>query len=124
LDFKGTCDDPDLLYGDELTFIWSSDIDGELGTGRNLSNIKLSVGEHNITLEVLDNASENTSITITIIVNYRKDDSSLDEQSNMYIIIMAVVVIILIVIFAYLLMIYLRKAKSTDKKNKTKTQSP
>lgn len=69
LDFVATCYDPDLPYGDTLTYNWTSDICGILGTGDLLSNIELLVGKHKITLTVSDEKDECTTATINVKVN-------------------------------------------------------
>jgi hypothetical protein len=38
----------------DLAFIWTSNLDGELGSGRNLNTTELSEGDHQITLSVTD----------------------------------------------------------------------
>ena len=63
--FEGEAYDPDtgLLVDEEL--MWSSDIDGELGTGPSLALSDLSVGLHNITLKSADGASDMIRLIIT-----------------------------------------------------------
>ncbi len=69
INFSGICDDVDLIYGDKLTFKWYSNISGKFGEGKNLTNILLPPGNHQIRLEVSDIAGEksiaNIKITIT-----------------------------------------------------------
>jgi outer membrane protein assembly factor BamB len=50
LDANGSYD----IEGDALSFQWSSSIDGKLGNGKIIKSIKLSVGNHLITLNVSD----------------------------------------------------------------------
>jgi parallel beta-helix repeat protein len=107
INFKSSCDDPDLVYGDNLTFIWSSNIDGELDTGCDLSGIKLSAGKHVITLTVKDNDGLESAATIT--VNVREKESSSLIVAGVGAAIIAVVIIILIFLMV------LRK-KRLDKK--------
>jgi hypothetical protein len=68
LSFKATCDDPDVNYGDVLTFTWFSDISGKIGEEKNLDDIKLPIGEHTITVNVTDqkDALSTASITVTV----------------------------------------------------------
>jgi hypothetical protein len=68
IDLTGSCDDPDLLYGDELTYKWKSNISGELGSGNELQHITLLTGHNLITLEVWDKAGEKAIDTIAVIV--------------------------------------------------------
>ena len=65
--------DPDVTYGDVLTFQWRSDRDGALSSEKTFKIQTLSIGAHTITLEASDGEITNsTSITITV---KRKDDN-------------------------------------------------
>lgn len=57
--------DPDLPWGDRLTFTWRSDIQGDLGTGSSLE-VDLIEGSHIITVEVTDASGESRSSSIII----------------------------------------------------------
>jgi len=72
LDFSGLCDDVDLIYGDILTFNWSSNISGRIGSSENLTDIVLQPGQHRILLEVSDIAGETSRamVNITILPEY------------------------------------------------------
>jgi hypothetical protein len=82
VDITSPADGSEFLEGDEITFIadpnggtpffsydWSSDIDGDLGSGSPLAVSTLSVGEHIITVLAEDNESrfDDDSITVTIL---------------------------------------------------------
>jgi hypothetical protein len=67
-EFIANCTDPDLLYGDRLTFIWTSDISGELGTGKTLKEIKLEKGKHEITVTVADSNGMEASNIVQVLV--------------------------------------------------------
>jgi parallel beta-helix repeat protein len=84
LEFKANCTDPDMPYGDKLTFIWTSDITGELGTGKNLKEIKLEEGEHKIIVTVTDsNNMEASNIVRVIVLNIDPSkDNDLDGMPN------------------------------------------
>ena len=71
INFSGICDDVDLIYGDKLTFNWSSNISGKFGSGENLTDIILQPGHHQILLEVSDMIGE-TSIDIVDITVLQK----------------------------------------------------
>jgi hypothetical protein len=59
--------DPDIIFGDVLTFQWSSDIDGDLGSGRNKEVQNLSLGIHKIILHVSDGQITNeTWVRLTV----------------------------------------------------------
>ena len=68
IDFEATCEDPDLQYGDKLTFEWSSNISGVIGTQDTLRWINLPVGSHLIKLHVYDKAGEFSDAMINIKV--------------------------------------------------------
>jgi len=110
LDFEGQCTDPDLPYGDELTFSWSSDISGDLGTGIKLNGIKLPAGEHEITLTVTDN-SGNSSFT-TINVNVSMEETGAAPISFEYYSLIIIVIFILILIMIFFILKKKRSAKS------------
>ncbi|MCK5559552.1 MAG: fibronectin type III domain-containing protein, partial [Thermoplasmata archaeon] len=49
IDLEAVCDDPDLIYGDKLTYTWSSDLTGLIGKGKVREGVVLSAGHHLIT---------------------------------------------------------------------------
>jgi hypothetical protein len=110
IDLKGNCYDPDIRYGDKLTFKWSSNLMGELGIGQNLSDIILSPGVHIITLEVSDTFSEKTNTSISIKVQEKNDEGNGDDKS-IQIIIMSIVNVILIIILFILIFMYIKNKK-------------
>lgn len=107
LTLKGTADDPDLVYGDELTFEWLSDKDDLLGKGENLTDIKLSIGEHEITLKVTDNAGASSTANIKVIV--QKESASKKDDLNFILSITGVVIVIIVILLV--LFIVLKKKK-------------
>lgn len=68
VDFQGSASDPEdgTLTGGDL--VWTSDLDGQIGTGGSFGRSDLSSGDHTITLEATDsrNASTTTSVGITV----------------------------------------------------------
>ena len=85
LDFKGTCNDPDLPYNDKLIFGWKSNISGELGKGQSLDDITLPIGEHLITFIVTDLEGEISEDFVNIIVRETlKSDSDGDGMPNVW----------------------------------------
>jgi predicted ATPase len=112
LDFQCRCSDPDLPYGDELSFHWSSNHAGELGTENNLTGIKLPVGKHEITLTVTDSFGNSSYTTINVTV--LKAESLLSEIliSNINMVIILILIIFLIVLFILLK----RRKAGRDKK--------
>lgn len=68
LNFRATCDDPDLDYGDVLTYTWTYDISGDIGVGKTVNDFVLPLGTHIITVEVSDQENKNSTASITITV--------------------------------------------------------
>jgi hypothetical protein len=66
--FRGYASDLEDVVQDDAAYRWTSDVDGDLGSGPTLWGLPLSVGAHRITLSVTDRAgnaiSENVAITI------------------------------------------------------------
>jgi parallel beta-helix repeat protein len=113
--FSGSCKDPDVIYGDILTYLWISDMDGVLGEGKVLTGIILSVGKHTISLKVSDQDNLTSQAQINITVKESFDDTGDDENrildfaSNMNI--MLIILIILIVFILIFFIWHRRKTK-------------
>jgi fibronectin type 3 domain-containing protein len=106
LDFEGTCEDPDVVYGDVLSFSWTSSISGNLGKTEILTGYELTVGEHVITLTVTDSENEKINTTITIIVKdktSREDSKSEGVDFEMFLLGLVIVLIVVIIIIFVLL---------------------
>jgi len=69
INFVGECFDPDIAYGDILTYKWSSNISGDIGEGEVQNGIYLPIGMHLIAFEVSDvkGLTSIASINITIL---------------------------------------------------------
>ncbi len=78
--FQGSAYDPEdgQLSGSDLT--WSSDVDGNLGTGTMTSTVNLSTGEHTITLRATDSGGQWTEVqhTITVVSGTEAEPNLLD----------------------------------------------
>jgi len=124
MNFIAICNDPDLPYGDMLTFEWFSNSIGKLGEGKFLKEISLPVGEHLITVEVSDLASEKSSTSINIFISPSTKpqvqepkkpgevgEKPKDTQTSTYILIGATIIIIILIILIPLLFIMLRRKK-------------
>ncbi len=108
LDFKGSCDDPDIPYGDKFTFKWSSSISGELGKGENLTGIILTPGKHMISLEVLDSyGKEAISTFVKVYIEEKSEPHESDTDINISLI--AAIICIIIVIIIILLLFFKKK---------------
>jgi hypothetical protein len=120
----GSAYDPDVIYGDKLTFKWSSDITGELGHGDTLEDVRLPIGEHTITLEVSDeeNVTSTTSISINVKVKEETEDPGFTETKDKeeekddfdYLPIMLIIIIIVIIlVISFILLRKRREAPPT-----------
>jgi parallel beta-helix repeat protein len=85
LDFRASCIDPDIIYGDELTYSWSTDISGTIGAGESLTNILLTIGKHQITVEVSDRSGEiSFNILYVTVLETNESDSDGDGLPNVW----------------------------------------
>ncbi len=66
LTFSGSATDEDGDLSDNL--VWSSSIDGQIGTGKTFATPSLSIGTHTITAAVFDNQGLEGSSQVTITV--------------------------------------------------------
>ncbi len=135
--FEGRCDDADLSYGDKLTFIWSSNISGRLGTGRTLTNKILSAGYHKITMEVVDTGGKSTKAYVNITITKTPtegpkpepkddDDETKDEEKNtsLFNMITIISVTILIILVIYFLFIFRKNIFGPPKEGKDPFEPP
>jgi PKD repeat protein len=68
IQFTGSANDPEDGAIPETSLAWSSDLDGALGTGAQLTTLALSVGEHVITLTATDGRELAGSSSTGVIV--------------------------------------------------------
>jgi parallel beta-helix repeat protein len=118
--FRGTYDDPDLP-DDNLTFNWSSSIDSILGEDIPLTVITLSPGEHIITLTVTDSGNNSCIANVTITV--LKVNKSLEDDTDMSLIMTSVSAIIIVILLILILFLILKRKKE-DKKTGTEKKKP
>jgi fibronectin type 3 domain-containing protein len=121
--FVGECFDPDINYGDKLTFSWYSSINGTLGQGKTLRDIHLGVGEHLITLEVTDSSGETSqdAITVTVLEGAVSEDP---EEDNTGLIIGSIGVIIIVLIIILFLFLQFKKKKTLEADARALPPSP
>ncbi|UCH89203.1 MAG: fibronectin type III domain-containing protein [Thermoplasmata archaeon] len=118
LELEAVCFDPDIDYGDVLTFKWFSNVTGELGEGENLSSIKLLPGSHLITLYVMDEDGLIQKATVNITINDVPVvvEKSPEKSDNRFllVIISIIVSIVALIMVAVLLFHYHRKRKRAE----------
>jgi len=118
--FIGECFDPDLPYGDVLTYRWISSLMGILGEGKTLLNIQLTTGDHEILLVVSDsfNLTTRTSINISVVEPEapKPDEEQKTDLSIMAIIGIGILIIILVIVLVFLI---LRRKLSKSQASKT-----
>jgi parallel beta-helix repeat protein len=122
LDFVAQCSDPDLPYGDNLTFVWTSNLIGEFGRSSNLTNVLLPPGEHIITLEVFDDTG-NSSYT-TIVITIMGDNSVKENSSSFQNLILGIVLIIIILVITFIILIRNRSSSEAVKISEDLNSSP
>jgi probable HAF family extracellular repeat protein len=66
--FSGTGADPEDGQLSGASLVWSSNIDGVLGTGNSFTRNNLSVGTHTITLTVTDSKGATGTATTTVVI--------------------------------------------------------
>ncbi|MCK4723899.1 MAG: S8 family serine peptidase, partial [Dehalococcoidia bacterium] len=81
--FEGTASDTE---DDDLTasLVWTSSIDGEIGTGGSFSTTLLSDGNHTITAEVTDSGAKTGSSSISITVGAPSEPTTVSVSSITY----------------------------------------
>ncbi|UCH89202.1 MAG: fibronectin type III domain-containing protein [Thermoplasmata archaeon] len=118
LELEAICFDPDIDYGDVLTFKWFSNVTGELGEGENLSSITLLPGSHLITLYVMDEDGLMQKATVNITINdvpvvAEKSPEKSDNRA-LLVLISIIVSIIALIMVAVLIFHYHRKRKRAE----------
>ena len=80
--FSGDCDDPDLIYGDSLTFMWLSNLEAQFGEGKSFVYGQLGPGKHTVTLKVMDKADQVSSTSVNITILGGSDDATSDGSEE------------------------------------------
>jgi hypothetical protein len=118
LNFTGTCSDPDLLYVDELTFNWHSDLQGVLGTGDTLIDVDLDVGTHQITLNVSDKAGSYSIANINIVILELPTEPEIeDKEKSDHLMDLYLPVLVIVIILIILLLIFIQKSRYARSKS-------
>jgi uncharacterized membrane protein len=100
---QATCDDPDIQFGQELLFVWTSNISGEIGRGSSITAKILEPGTHLITLTVSD-PDFNKTTTVTLVIEPREgtepppppDDDDNGPGTN-WVMIVGILVVVVVV---------------------------
>jgi hypothetical protein len=112
---EGTATDYDLDYGDELTYTWSSDIDGTLGYGEKITVSNLSIGKHFITLTVEDSFGETNSNSTTVIIREEElppeEKPEKEEEEDWFFVIALIIMVVIIVVMLLILFLVLRSKR-------------
>ncbi|MGA1821982.1 MAG: putative Ig domain-containing protein [Thermoplasmatota archaeon] len=95
---SGSAEDLDLFYGDSLSFTWSSDTMGQLGSGQEI-NLSLPAGRHIITLTVTDSSGESATQTMEIEVKEREKEKAFPWWIPLSIGIVLLLVILVVMVF-------------------------
>jgi hypothetical protein len=78
--------DPDIRFGDRITFQWLSDKEGLLSTESTFEKYIQTVGQHKITLKISDSGTLFNAVAVTIYVNktegFKIDDIDHDDMPN------------------------------------------
>jgi hypothetical protein len=119
--------DDDLIHGDTLSFLWSSNISGVLSTSSKFSTNFSDVGRHMITLSVTDSSGEEVQEFIDIQIsavankpddnNGNKDDDgsdNLDKKGDNEIneFMMGAIILVIIVVISLILVFMWQRKKS------------
>ncbi|MFW3146912.1 MAG: NosD domain-containing protein [Thermoplasmatota archaeon] len=80
---RGSAKDVDIPYGDELTFTWSTNSTGLIGTGRDI-DLGLESGHYLLMLNVTDREGESTTTSVPLHVQpqYRPPPADDDEEPD------------------------------------------
>jgi predicted ATPase len=117
----GYCTDPDLPYGDELTYSWSSDLSGELGFGSELTDVKLKAGEHTITLMVSDSSGNSSYASINVMVQELEVESESIFNFGFILVSIIILIIVLLIIF-FIYRTRITRIQNSDKTSKGATK--
>jgi parallel beta-helix repeat protein len=134
--------DPDIPYGDKVTFTWFSNISGKVGVGNSINTNHLPAGEHLISCFATDlaGATSMNSTTITILPypeiseepdnnNDRNEEIEIPEENNnnknsetmVGMVVFLVIILIMIIILITIMVIRNKKSNKVVKPEKVLT---
>ncbi len=77
----GNATDPDLIYGDDLNFKWTSNITGDIGYGM-VINLSLTPGFHRVTLTVYDSGGLTNSTSVEVRIFSREMEPFVPDKKE------------------------------------------
>lgn len=117
ISFSSLCNDPDLPYGDEITYNWFSSLEGKIGSRNNFLWIPVEPGTHVITLTIFDKIGLSNETKLIINLTSADDSKPMergDEKSNKAIIGGSIAFALILVILILLLLLRRRRGKEED----------
>jgi hypothetical protein len=122
--FTGNCEDPDILYGDELSFSWYTDNEVLLGEGKQLGlePYTLDVGIHRIKLVVTDSDGLSIETAIDIEISNLPDvppkiNEPTDDGENKGLITVGITLAVVVAVILFALFFIIRRRKNDDRKD-------
>lgn len=118
---RAVATDPDMGYGDELTYKWTIVGIGEVGTGEEIQ-IKLSPGVYTIELLVRDSTGNEikTSTEIEVGGTNSSDNNSQNRGEELFWLLL-VILSILIILITFLSVYFIKKKMADSRKNSVET---
>ena len=113
---RGNATDPDLEYGDSLTYRWSTLETGTLGEGE-MINLSLPAGTFNIVLNITDWEGESVEIIQEMIISEREiveppEKNNSTSYTKIIIIVGSIAIVVIIIIIVALILF--KKRKETE----------
>jgi hypothetical protein len=102
--------DPD---GDTLTYTWSSNVSGEIGTGSEI-NLSLPAGPHTITLVVTDGSGGSVTYTFDIDVQKVEGEGDGDGEDDEFPWLIVIIVVIVLIVVGIILFLVMSKKKEDE----------
>jgi hypothetical protein len=95
--FRGYTADLEDVVLEDSAFHWSSDVDGDLGSGPTLWGLPLSIGEHRVTLMVTDRAGNNVEESVTIEIGGQSPADGAGRQVSPMALVLALAGLVLLI---------------------------
>jgi len=110
--------DADIAYGDTLTYTWSSNVTGTVGTGAEV-NLSLPAGDHTIVLNVTDGSGAWSIATKEVKVLPAKKVDAEGKKGFLasYWWVILIVVLIVIIIIVIIIIVVVKKKKQEKEKD-------